>query len=263
MENRRSPLNYFIFGLLISFAFYVFRLCLGILEFTLVESILVTAIIFVLTFILFLLYTKFYKKKKFGYATLGQRWFAEFLDIIVINLILYGSLYVFAITESNTVAVVVRELYDVLGGKFNFTMVLVVGYSALYFIYATLCEMSRLQATLGAYYLDLRVTGQDGKKAPATKILMRNILKMVVGLPFVFIFYYTFDAHIVSLKTASRSLLLFYLYPKLNTTRSALYDYLTGTFVLNVSRGNVLTQEKPKKLGYNEGLKVKVVEEEW
>ena len=107
-------------------------------------------------------------------------------------------------------------------------------------------ELTSWSSSLSKYHLKMKVTDLNGDKPRATSIILRTILKFVHHGFFVFIVFYTLDSPPGSYVGILRLLVILFFYIKLNGRRRTLYDYASGTVVLDVQRENVLTNSSSK-----------------
>ncbi len=213
----------------------VFGFALSLFGFNALHTILSGAILLCVAFLMVYIYQNYYKQKEHGYATIGRRYWAFFLDMALFHLIGHIVLMVSLMRDGIT-TISFMELYGQLLGERYFILKTELIMLGGYCIYSIIME-TIWGATLGMRVLQLRVYTTEGKYPSLIQSVIRNILKFIVLVPFVLILTYTMRHRLFSYYSFIELLLLVYLYPKLNRKRSYIHDDLTKLYIFDYVSG--------------------------
>lgn len=157
-------------------------------------------------------------------AGIGKRFSAYLIDmaiIVGIYLVYAGIIGVIAGEEEITAAMYSPE-YAGISVAYRLIMV---GMPVIAFIYGTLCEAGKRQATVGKRAMKQRIVCGDGSRARTIDIVVRNIVKWIPAL-----LGAVFTNPIVQ-SVAGIWMIAAYIVPVCNKKRRGIHDFAAGTIV--------------------------------
>lgn len=208
---------------------------LRLFGFNLIHSFLVGAIILCTVLLFVVLYKMYYKHKEFGYSSIGRRFWAFFLDILLIHLITHIVIMITLVSKGQLLSDFLG-LYSKWFGERYFVLKTEVFLLGVYCLYSVVCEVI-WGSTIGKRTLQMRVYNAEGKTPNLIQAIGRNIVKFIVLAPFVLILTYTYNYRLFSYQSLIQLLLLLYLYPKCNSKRSYLQDKISGFYIIDAAFG--------------------------